>query len=173
MRGVILGVLFPPHPAGDSRKPYRNTSASQMIPGKPRGGGEADLGGSLCPRVGLGSTVPRVVEGSATAQHSWIPAPTLALFLLCLLRQLGTERTDLGVSCRPLEVLCTPKPHPGTQSQGAKKNCHCMINSGKAPAEDHLSHWISNILADKMEKNLLLFIFCPPPPDFPPPPLDI
>lgn len=126
-----------------------------MIPGKP-GRGEADLGGSLCSQMGLGGRAPRVVEGSA--QHSWIPAPTLALFLLCLLRQLGTGRTDLGVLCRPCEVLYAPTPHTGMQSQGSKKNSHCVMNSGEVPAQDCLSHWISNIHGDKIEKNLL-FIF--------------
>lgn len=55
------------------------------------------------------------------AQRSWIPALTPALFLLCLLRQLGTERTDLEVLCRPLEVLCIPKPHPGTREPRRKE----------------------------------------------------
>lgn len=156
LRRVVLGVPSAP----PCRRLLEALQEHVCLPHDPRetGGGGRSGGQPVLPD-GAWGRAPRVVEGSARAQHSRIPAPTLALFLLCLLRQLSTGRTDLGVLCRPCEVLCAPAPHTGMQSQGSKKNGHCVMNSGEVPAQDRLSHWISNIHGDKIEKNLLLFIF--------------
>lgn len=96
--------------------------------------------------------------------------PRLWLCFCCVFSgNLALGGLTLGCCVDPVRCCVHPSPTPGMQSQGLKKNCHCVINSGEVPAQDHLSHWISNIRGDKIEKNLLLFIFCPPPPHPSPP----
>lgn len=131
-----------------------------MIPGKLKGG-QGDAGGGVCaPRWDLGLKRPRVADGAAGGGAPGFRPPPWLCF--CCLGQQSAERTDLGVLCRPHGVLCAPSPAQGSrQSQGAKKNCHCPIinHSGEVKAKDHLSCWISNIHAVKIEREKSPFIY--------------
>lgn len=151
LQGAVLGTLFLPHPLRDSQEPCRNRSCLSDDPRETKGWGRCQPGGSLYPCVGLGGC-------------------GLDRSLAFLDSNPCTESADLGVLCRPpSQGAVHAEPSTETQRQGTK-NCHCPVinNSGEVTAQDHLSHWISNIHADKIEKNPLLFIFYSPPLCLPP-----
>ena len=62
------------------------------------------------------------------------------------------------------------EPSTGTQSQNPKKNFHCPVihRSDQVTAQDYLSLWISNIHADKTEREKPPFIYSVSPAPTPP-----